>query len=410
MHRLSHNQRLSELQTITQPMTISTTLWFVYRGMIYCGISGLLMTALPHFRLHKRALQLYWLMNLLVMGTWYVSQFSAQNWLVASAPLRWIVALWLNANMAYAAAGMGFLLLSLLLKIFRRKLHSLFWRKPNRLLIPLVCILSVAGVYEAMTPPVLRHFDVYPDQLPSALDGMKIAQITDSHVGDFVSSAELASAVDRLNAEKPDLLVMTGDLLDDERQLTSAFAALAQANAPLGVVAILGNHEKYQGLTAILQKYQSAAASSQIRLLVDEKMNLSYRGTAFQIVGVDYPILPDSRRKLAETAQMDYMQRSAEKAFRHVTPDEWLLCLTHHPDFFDLATARNTNLSLAGHTHGGQVIPLGYTVGTHWSKYIKGWFQRQQSQLYVSTGMGHVWPYRLGVPTEIVTFTLHAKK
>ena len=391
-------------------MTISTTLWFVYRGMIYCGIAGLLLTAIPHMRLHKRALQCYWLMNLLVMSVWYVSQFSTQNWLVTSAPLHWVIALWLNANMAYVATGMGFLVISMLLRLFRRKLRSLFWRKPNAWLIPFVSILSVSGVYEAMSPPQLRHFDVYLEQLPPALEGMKIAQITDSHVGDFVSSAELASAVNRLNAEKPDLLVMTGDLLDDERQLTSAFAALASANAPLGVVAVLGNHEKYQGLPAILQQYKNAETSGQIRLLVDEKMNLSYRGTEFQIVGVDYPILPDSRRKLAETAKLEYLQSSAKKAFSDVTREQWILCLTHHPDFFDLAAANQTSLSLAGHTHGGQALPLGYTVGRLWSDYLKGWFQRQQSQMYVSVGMGHVWPYRLGVPTEIVTFTLHTKK
>ncbi len=390
-------------------MTISTTLWFVYRGMIYCGIAGLLLTAIPHLRLHKRALQLYWLTNLLVMSVWYVSQFSAQNWLVTSAPLRWVIALWLNTNMAYVAAGMSFLLISLLLRLFRRKLRNLFWRKPNAWLIPFAGILSVLGVYEAMSPPQLRHFDVYLEQLPPALEGMKIAQITDSHVGDFVSSAELASAVNRLNAEKPDLLVMTGDLLDDERQLDSAFAALASTNAPLGVVAVLGNHEKYQGLPAILQKYNNAETSDQIRLLVDERMNLSYRGTEFQIVGVDYPILPDSRRKLAETAKLEYLQSSAKKAFRDVTREQWILCLTHHPDFFDLAAANQTSFSLAGHTHGGQALPLGYTVGRLWSDYLKGWFQRQQSQMYVSVGMGHVWPYRLGVPTEIVTFTLHPK-
>lgn len=391
-------------------MTISTTLWFVYRGMIYCGIAGLLLTAIPHLRLHKRALQCYWLMNLLIMGTWYASQFSAENWLVVSTPFRWIIALWLNTNMAYVATGMGFLVISMLLRLFRRKLRSLFWRKPNAWLIPFVSILSVSGVYEAMSPPQLRHFDVYLEQLPPALEGMKIAQITDSHVGDFVSSAELASAVSRLNAEKPDLLVMTGDLLDDERQLDSAFAALASANAPLGVVAVLGNHEKYQGLPAILQQYKSAEASGQLRLLVDEKLNLNYRGTEFQIVGVDYPILPESHRKLAETAKQEYLQSSANKAFSDVTMNEWILCLTHHPDFFDLAAANQASLSLAGHTHGGQALPLGYTVGRLWSDYLKGWFQRQQSQMYVSVGMGHVWPYRLGVPTEIVTFTLHTKK
>jgi hypothetical protein len=233
-------------------MTISTTLWFVYRGMIYCGICGLLLTFIPHFRLHKRALQLYWLTNLLVIGTWYLSQFSAQNWLVVSTPLRWLIALWLNANMAYVALGMSFLIASLLFRLFRRKPNSLFWRKPNRLLIPIVSLLSAFGVYEAMSSPLLRHYEVSLEQLPPALEGMKIAQITDSHIGDFVGSDDLTHVVDRLNTEKPDLLVMTGDLLDDERQLDGAFAALARSNAPLGVIAILGNHEKYHADTVKL--------------------------------------------------------------------------------------------------------------------------------------------------------------
>lgn len=390
-------------------MTISTTLWFVYRGMIYCGLAGLILTAIPHMRLHKRALQGYWLLNLLIMGIWYVSQFSADNWLVVSTPLRWIIALWLNANMAYAALGTFFLVISLLLRLLRRKRHHHFWRQPNPLLIASACMLSAFGVYEAMSPPLLRHYEVYLEQLPPALDGMKIAQITDSHVGDFVGSNDLLSAVTRLNAEKPDLLVMTGDLLDDERQLPSAFSALASSNAPLGVVAILGNHEKYHGLDEIRQKYRSQEFHNRIRLLVDEHMSLQYHGTKMQIVGVDYPLPANSRRKMAEIAEQSYMQRSADKAFADVDAQQWILCLTHHPDFFDLAATHHAGLSLAGHTHGGQALPLGLTVGKLWFHYLKGWYQLPQSQLYVSTGMGHVWPYRLGVPTEITTFTLHRK-
>lgn len=391
-------------------MTISTSLWFVYHSVIYAGLCGLLLTLIPHLRLHKRTLWIYWITNLLIFSVWLISQFSAQNWLVTSTPLRWIIALWLNATMAYTAVGGGFTVLRLLLRIARRKLSARFWHQPNTILLPFVWMLSAFGVYEAMSAPLLRHHDVYLEQLPAGLEGMKIAQITDSHISDFTGSAELAAAVKRLNATKPDLLVMTGDLLDDERQLDSAFAALANSAAPMGVVAILGNHEKYHGLSAILQKYQTEEKQVNLRLLVDENLSLNYHGTEFQIVGVDYPILPDSRRHMAETARMDYMQRSAGKAFNGVKQDEWILCLTHHPDFFDLAAANNASLSLAGHTHGGQVLPLGYTVGKLWFNYLKGWYQRQQHQLFVSVGMGHVWPYRLGVPPEIVTFTLHVKK
>ena len=390
-------------------MTISTSLWFVYHSIIYAGICGLLLTLVPHLRLHKRTLWIYWILNLLIFSIWLISQFSEQNWLVTSTPLRWIIALWLNASMAYVAVGGGFTVLRILLRVARRKLSAHFWHQPNAILLPLVWMLSAFGVYEAMSAPLLRHYDVYLEQLPAELDGFKIAQITDSHVGDFVGSRELANAVSRLNATNPDLLVMTGDLLDDERQLDSAFAALTHANAPMGIVAILGNHEKYHGLPTILQKYKTEATQTNLRLLVDENITLNYHGAEFQIVGVDYPILPDSRRRMAETAKLDYMQRSADKAFHGVKPSEWILCLTHHPDFFDLAAANHAGLSLAGHTHGGQVLPLGYSVGRLWFNYLKGWYQLPSSQLFVSVGMGHVWPYRLGVPPEIVTFTLHSK-
>lgn len=394
-------------------MIISTSLWFVYHSMIYGAICGLFFTLIPHLRLHKKTLILYWLCNIAIFGIWLASEFSAQNWLVTNTSLRWIIALWLNATMAYCALGGGFLVLRLLLRIARKKLNSHLWFKPNSVLIPVVWMLSGLGVYEAMKPPLLRHYDVYLDQLPAGLDGLKIAQITDSHISDFVGSRDLAVAVQRLNETKPDLLVMTGDLLDDERQLDSAFEALASTTAPLGVVAILGNHEKYHGLGEILKKYKDAEQQAKIRLLVDESASLRYGNTNFQVVGVDYPMPANARGEhLEKTTIDDWMQHSAQKAFSNVKKDEWILCLTHHPNFFDLAAENNTSLSLAGHTHGGQVLPLGYTVGRYQYdfNYLKGWFEKQQSQLFVSVGMGHVWPYRLGVPPEIVTFTLHQKK
>ena len=107
-------------------MTISTTLWFVYRGMIYCGVSGLLLSFIPQLRLSKARLWSYWLINLLVVGIWYISQFSATNWLVTSTPLRWIVALWLNTNMAYVALAVSFLVLRVLLALFRQTPHRRF--------------------------------------------------------------------------------------------------------------------------------------------------------------------------------------------------------------------------------------------------------------------------------------------
>ena len=394
-------------------MTMSTTLWFVYKSLIYCGLSGLFLTCIRPLKIPFKGLSVYWLLNIAVMGTWLLSQFSEENWFVTSTLLRWSTAIWLNANMAYAAAGICFLPVFWLSKfICRRPIHTL-WLKPNIILIPFMVMLSVFGVYEAMSPPLLRHYDVYSEQLPHELDGLRIAQITDSHIGDFIGADELKHAVERLNAENPDLLVMTGDLLDDDRQLDSSFSALASSDVPLGVIAILGNHEKYHGLTTILNKYDKERDNTRIQLLVDDTRTLTFNNKTFQVVGVDYPIPPDSRGSKIDDEKFDEnMRLSAQKTFAKVDKNKWILCLTHHPNFFDLSAANNADLSLAGHTHGGQVLPLGYTIGRYQYKfhYLKGWFSIQSHQLFVSTGMGHVWPYRLGVPPEIVIFTLHQKK
>jgi predicted MPP superfamily phosphohydrolase len=394
-------------------MTISTTLWFFYRSAVYCGVTGILLTWVPLFRLRKPVLITYWILNVLIMGTWFASEFSDHNWLVTTPViLRWILAIWQNANMAFVPLAFLIWLYVFWRRRRNKPLQRIFWQKPSVFLLPAMFVLAAFGVQEALAPPVLRHYDVYLKTLPAGLDGMKIAQITDSHVGDFIGSDDLKDAILRLNQEKPDLLVMTGDLLDDERQLKSSFDALSLSTAPLGVVGILGNHEKYHGLDEILAEYHSKANAvtiPPIRLLVDSHLTANYHGTDFAIAGVDYPSPPNSRKPLKDIRFDDFMRRSAAHAFHGISPDEWTLCLSHHPNFLFLSADYKVSLTLSGHTHGGQVLPLGYTVGRYAYdfKYLKGWFTERGSQLFVSVGMGQLWPFRLGVPKEIVTMTLH---
>ncbi len=392
---------------------LNTALWFVIHSMIYGGLCGLFLTFVPFLKLSRPKLVLFWTLNILIFGVWLLSQYSTQNWLVHTPSLQWTIALWLNACMAYVPLAFIICVIHAGLYLLKRKPKRPFLISPNPILIPFVWLLSGFGVYEAMTPPILKSFDVYLADLPDELEGFKIAQITDSHIADFVSSEELATSVEQLNKHHPDLLVMTGDLLDDNRQLDSAFQALEKTSAPLGVIGILGNHEKYHGLNEIIDKYKVESAHFPIQLLIDSHITLSYRDVEFQVTGVDYPQAPNTRRQHIDVDVFNqHMADSAARAFDGVNPTQWNLLLAHHPNTFHFISDKNASLTLAGHTHGGQVLPLGYTLGKfrYHLDYLKGWFEREHQAMFVSVGMGNVWPCRMGVPREITIFTLHRKE
>ena len=272
--------------------------------------------------------------------------------------------------------------------------------------VPLLAVgTSSAGMVAGASGFEVREVEVRLRGLPRALDGFRIGQITDVHVGTFIDTQYVRAAVEAMNEAKVDLQVMTGDLIDDLEQLGETMAALETCRAPHGMLAILGNHEHWRGLRPIREAYaESARRGSPVRLLVDESHVLEHAGERLRVVGVDYPMSGRSMQVKAER-----MQRSAELAFRGVSPEETILCLTHHPDFFPLAVERGARLTLAGHTHGGQVAILGMPLFRFAFDYMLGRYRRGNGQLYVSGGTGHWLPFRLGVPAEVTLFTLRAE-
>ena len=264
---------------------------------------------------------------------------------------------------------------------------------------------SSAGIVAGSSGFEVREVEVRLRGLPRALEGFRIGQITDVHVGTFIDTQYVRATVEAMNEAKVDLQVMTGDLIDDLEQLGETMAALEACRAPHGMLAILGNHEHWRGLRPIREAYaESARRGSPVRLLVDESHVLEHAGERLRVVGVDYPMSGRSMRVKAER-----MRRSAELAFRGVSPEETILCLTHHPDFFPLAEERGARLTLAGHTHGGQVAILGMPLFRFAFDYMLGRYRRGNGQLYVSGGTGHWLPFRLGVPAEVTIFTLRAE-
>ena len=269
--------------------------------------------------------------------------------------------------------------------------------------IPAAAALAGAGgVVGGELPFRVKRETVRIPGLNPAHDGFRIGQITDTHVGAFVSPADVRRAVEALDREGVDVQVMTGDLIDDLEGLDESFEALGSCRAPHGMFAVYGNHEHWRGIGHFRRKYRQAQESGRpLKVLVDESARVIHGGAAVRIVGVDYPFAPFHQRS-------EIMRKSAEVAFAHAEPGETVLCLSHHPDFFPYASDHGARLTLSGHTHGGQVALLGIPIMSLLFRHILGWYRDGKNLLYVSGGTGHWMPFRIGVPAEVAVFTLRA--
>lgn len=277
----------------------------------------------------------------------------------------------------------------------------------TELMVPTAAgIIGGAGTVGSTAKFKIFRETILLPQLPQALDGFQIGLITDPHIGTWVTPGRLARAVDVLNAEKVDLQILGGDLIDDLSLLTPTFAALERCQAPHGMLAILGNHEKSgHKLPPILDAYAQRKGHGQIQLIVDSQVRLEHRGAPLWVVGVDYPMHPGGLHSLPLAEHQAFMQSSADKAFQGVRTEEPVLCLSHHPVFFPVAAERGAWLTLAGHMHGGQWALFGRPI-TGSFPFIKGHYRLGTAQLYVSRGLGDWLPSRIGVPHEVTILTL----
>ena len=259
--------------------------------------------------------------------------------------------------------------------------------------------LSAYGIWNAeRLPSITRRALVFPD-LPPALDGLRIAHVSDVHAGIHMSGEKMAEIVARTNALGADLIVQTGDMIDISQSYIPEYVrAFRDLHAPLGVVTVLGNHDRYTGADAVIKGVRDAGQT----FVKNGVHVIEHRGAAIALVGID-----DPRNWRADDPQDDDLAEAlrvtppASQAFR--------ILLAHRPGAFDGAAPRGIPLTLAGHIHGGQFyLPvIGWSPGRLITKYVMGHFQKGASQLYVSRGIGVVGvPLRVFVPPEIGLFEL----
>ena len=240
-------------------------------------------------------------------------------------------------------------------------------------------------------------------RLPKAFEGFRIAQLSDIHMGPFTTAVYLRRCVATTNGLKPDLIVLTGDYIAwDPGVGREVVQVLAGLRAPHGVFGCLGNHES-EGETE--QFITALFASQGIRVLRQERKTIQSGGEELNLIGID-----DPRGESRAEWQRDVYRRLHQGLVIPVTVN---LLLAHDPSvfMFDRAADLGIDLTLAGHTHGGQLslnfIDRSLNLSQLLYRYTGGWYEKRGAQLYVNRGIGITgFPIRLGARPEITVLEL----
>jgi predicted MPP superfamily phosphohydrolase len=253
----------------------------------------------------------------------------------------------------------------------------------------------------------IRKVEVPIPDLPKTLDGLRIVQLSDIHIGDFMPRSEVRRAVEMANELHADMAAVTGDFITTAGDpIGDGIAELSGLRAPLGVWGCNGNHEIYAGMEDLAQRLFEQHG---MRLLRQENAELHWNGGKFNLIGVDYQ---GGHRRYGGQPRM---LEGIEPLIRRDIPN---ILLSHNPNSFYRAAELGIQLSLAGHTHGGQVcieiVDHDLTPARFFTKFVAGKFHlpsgvpsAQQAYLYVNRGLGTIgMPVRLGAPPEITLLIL----
>ncbi|MBI5497699.1 MAG: metallophosphoesterase [Deltaproteobacteria bacterium] len=293
------------------------------------------------------------------------------------------------------------------------------------MLVPVVMEVSrraflsglMTGLGQVMLPapgrrlePTLFRVNVPVRGLPRTLDGLRIGQVSDTHIGAVLGVDHLRRALDLLRRDPPEILVATGDLVDDAGLARPCLDELASIRAGLGRFYILGNHENYAGRERIIDE---AMRHPHVRLLLDAGHLVHEGGIRVHVAGLDYPREEDTRvafhaSPLPHVVIQRIQPRLPERlraASQAADEGDFRLRLVHHPDAWTAMAGDAAELTLSGHTHGGQVAPLGTMLAHSAFAYVLGMYERPGQHLYVNGGTGHWLPLR-SVPAEVTLLTL----
>jgi uncharacterized protein len=232
--------------------------------------------------------------------------------------------------------------------------------------------------------------------LPKDLQGLRIVQITDIHLSPFLSERELARAIDAANETRAHIALVTGDLITRTGDpLDACLRQLARLRAEAGVLGCLGNHEVYARVENYVTQQGRLVG---IDFLRQRARQLRFGNATLNFAGVDY-----------QRMHSHYLKGTD----RLVVPGAVNVMLSHNPDVFPVAAAQGYDLTIAGHTHGGQVdveiLHQHMDVARYFTPFVQGLYRRENASVYVSNGLGTIGvPVRLGAPAEVSVLRLCA--
>lgn len=363
------------------------TVILVYLGMQYY-VAFWLIRSFPGLPLSPGAARVtVLLLSLSFPLCMYCLRHFTGAWISALAYLSFI---WLGLVLIWLTCAVSADLLLLLARIWGKAEALRPWLR--------VIVLAAAGaaglwsLYDAARMPRLREVDIALPGLPEALEGYTVVQLSDLHLGVTVPLSKFARVVERVSALKPDLVVLTGDILDAGLNDEEAFARIGSGlKARQGAFAVLGNHEFYHGTAASVRAFEAMGA----RVLRDE---IALLPGGLQVAGVDdlRTAGPSPEEFRALLSRLD--------------PAKPSLLLSHQPLLFAEAARAGVGLMLSGHTHGGQIFPFGFIVRLVYP-YFQGPYRKGASTLFVTSGTGQ-WgpPMRLFTRAELVRYTLRSPR
>ena len=230
--------------------------------------------------------------------------------------------------------------------------------------------------------------------LPHDLDGLRLVQLTDIHLSPFLERSQLERAVAMANETRPHLAVVTGDLITTAADpLDDCLDALAGLRADAGVYGCLGNHEVY----ARSESYTELQGLRRgMRFLRGSAAPLRFGDANLNLAGVDY-----------QNTHKPYLV----EAERLIVPGALNVLLSHNPDVFPIAARQGYDLTISGHTHGGQIrveiLGADLDLARFYTPYYDGLYRQEHSSIFVSRGIGTIGvPVRLGAPPEVALLRL----
>jgi hypothetical protein len=262
--------------------------------------------------------------------------------------------------------------------------------------LPAAASLGVVGLagaaYSTLVEPSrprLERISLRFASLPAELDGLRIGQLSDLHLGHRYAAENTRWAVAQMAAEAPELLVLTGDLVSYTKNIADLPGLLGSLRAPLGVFAVPGNHDHWEGLPAIIDALRPLG----VEFLMNAHRRLHWRGADLTLAGVDD----------AWEGEMDMAA-----AMRGAPGDDFSIMLCHVPDMADESAGYGVDLQLSGHTHGGHMrLPWAgpFCLPRYGWRYPVGHARVGRTQVYVSRGIGGI-PLRFGCSPEATIITL----